>query len=239
MRKHILMSLMATAFLSACATNDVSDTPKTSNDAKINKSSKSSKINTVKKSAAINAVSIAPLDAVIRHKNQGKVALLTAVGGGLAQTDVADYMDQQFNDLQLSLQPEIERGEISIAKRPGDNALWISMISSTGFDNLSSVIKPGFLSTLSKIAPVLNQYGKTLLTVIGYTEHVGPDAGNQRLAERRAQSVADYFISQNVNSLRLQSYGLSETQVRSDKNTETENQPKRRVELWVQPVVAK
>lgn len=242
MRKHILMSLMATAFLSACATNDVSDKPKTNNDAKITKSSKinsSGKINTVKKSAAINAVSIAPLDAVIRHKNQGKAALFAAVGGGLAQTEVDDYMDQQVNDLQLRLQTEIERGEISIAKRPGDNALWISMISSTGFDNLSSVIKPGFLSTLSKIAPVLNQSSKTLLTVIGYTENVGPDAGNQRLAERRAQSVADYFISQNVNSLRLQSYGLSDPQGGPDTNTERENQLKRRVELWVQPVVAK
>lgn len=242
MRKHILMSLMATAFLSACATNDVSDKPKTSNDAKTTKSSKinnSIKINTVKKSAAINAASIAPLDAVIRHKNQGKAALLTAVGGGLAQADVDDYMNQQVNDLQLRLQTEIERGEISIAKRPGDNALWISMISSTGFDNLSSVIKPGFLSTLSKIAPVLNQSGKTLLTVIGYTENVGADAGNQRLAERRAQSVADYFISQNVNSLRLQSYGLSDLQIHTNQNPDTENSLKRRVDLWVQPVMAK
>ena len=148
-------------------------------------------------------------------------------------------MDQHAKELQAQLESEIQREEITIVKRPSDNALLISMTSTTGFDNLSSVIKPGYLATLNKIAPVLNQYGKTMLTVIGYTDIVGPDADNQRLTERRAQSVVNYFTTQKVSPVRLQSNTLSDTQARAANSTEADRQLSRRVELWVQPVVAK
>ena len=124
------------------------------------------------------------------------------VGGGLAGTGAGYYMDQQVKDLNSQLQAEIQRGEITIERRASDNALLVSMTPSTGFDNLSSVIKPGYLSTLNKIARVLNQYGKIMMTVIRHTDSVGADENNQRLSERRAQSVVDYFTNQNVNPIR-------------------------------------
>ena len=224
MRKQsIIMPLMASLLLSACATNDLGDSRRMSN---------------TEKGAIIGSVSGAALGAIINHKNRGKGALIGAVGGGLAGTGVGFYMDKQAKDLQRQLQAEIQRGEITIEKRNSDNAMLVSMTSSTDFDNLSSVIKPGYMSTLNKIAQVLNQYGKTMVTVIGHTDSVGPDADNQRLSERRAQSVVDYFARQNVNPLRLQSYGKGETEPRADNSTESGRQLNRRVELWIQPVVA-
>lgn len=224
MRKpFIMMPLMASLFLAGCATNDLGDSRKLSN---------------TEKGAIIGTVSGAALGAVINHKNRGKGALIGAVGGGLAGTGVGYYMDKQAKDLQKQLQDEIQRGEISIERRASDNAMLVSMTSSTGFDNLSSVIKPGYISTLNKIASVLNQYGKTMVTVIGHTDSVGSDADNQRLSERRAQSVVDYFTRQNVNALRLQSYGRGESEPRADNSSESGRQLNRRVELWIQPVLA-
>ena len=224
MRKpFIMMPLMASLFLAGCATNDLGDSRKLSN---------------TEKGAIIGTVSGAALGAVINHKNRGKGALIGAVGGGLAGTGVGYYMDQQAKDLQKQLQDEIQRGEITIEKRASDNAMLVSMTSSTGFDNLSSVIKPGYISTLNKIASVLNQYGKTMVTVIGHTDSVGSEADNQRLSERRAQSVVDYFTRQNVNALRLQSYGRGESEPRVDNSSESGRQLNRRVELWIQPVLA-
>ena len=224
MRKpFMLMPLMASLFFAGCATNDLGDSRKLSN---------------TEKGAIIGTVSGAALGAVINHKNRGKGALIGAVGGGLAGTGVGYYMDQQAKDLQKQLQDEIQRGEITIERRASDNAMLVSMTSSTGFDNLSSVIKPGYISTLNKIASVLNQYGKTMVTVIGHTDSVGSDADNQRLSERRAQSVVDYFTRQNVNALRLQSYGRGESEPRADNSSESGRQLNRRVELWIQPVLA-
>ena len=219
----IALPLLATLLLSACATNDLGD---------------SRDLSKTQTGAIIGTVSGAALGAIINHKNRGKGALIGAVGGGLAGTGVGYYMDKQAKDLEKQLQPEIQRGEISIEKRPSDNALLVSMTSSTGFDTNSTVLKPGYTTTPNKISNVLNQYGKTTVTVLGHTDSVGSDATNQVLSENRAQSVMSHFAGQNVNPLRLESSGRGETEPRADNGTETGRQLNRRVELWILPVVA-
>ena len=224
MHKHFtVMPLLATLLLSACATNDLGD-PRD--------------LSKTETGALIGAASGAALGAIINHKNRGKGALIGAVGGGLTGAGVGYYMDKQAKDLERQLQPEIQRGEISVEKRASDNALLVSMTSSTGFDNLSTVLKPGYITTLNKIARILNQYGKTTVTVIGHTDSLGTHADNQILSEKRAQSVMDYFAGQNVNLLRLEAYGKGETEPRADNSTEAGRQLNRRVELWILPVVA-
>ncbi len=222
-KKLIAAPLLAALLLSGCATNDLGD---------------SRDLSKTEKGAIIGTVSGAALGAIINHRNRGKGALIGAVGGGLTGAGVGYYMDQQAKDLQKQLQPEIQRGEVTIEKRASDNALLVSMTANTGFDTDSSALKAGYLPTLNKIARVLNQYGKTTVTVIGHTDSVGTDAYNQALSERRAQSVLDYFAGQNVNPLRLESYGRGETEPRADNATEAGRALNRRVELWILPVVA-
>ncbi len=219
----VALPLLASLMLSACATNDLSE---------------SRDLSKTEKGAIIGTVSGAALGAIINHRNRGKGALIGAVGGGLTGAGVGYYMDRQAKDLQKQLQPEIQRGDISIEKRASDNALLVSMTASTGFDTDSTLLKPGYLPTLNKIARVLNQYGKTTVTVIGHTDSVGTHEYNQALSERRAQSVMDYFAGQQVNPLRLESYGRGETEPRADNDTEAGRQLNRRVELWILPVVA-
>jgi outer membrane protein OmpA-like peptidoglycan-associated protein len=219
----IALPLTALFLFSACATNDLGD---------------SRDLNRTEKGAIIGTASGAVLGAIINHKNRGKGALIGAVGGGLTGAGVGYYMDKQAKDLQRQLQSEIQRGEISIDKRSSDNALLVSMTSSTGFDTNSTVLKSGYLPTLNKISSVLNQYGKTTVTVIGHTDSVGTHEYNQSLSERRAQSVLNYFASQNVNPLRLEAYGRGETEPRADNTTEAGRQLNRRVELWILPVMA-
>jgi outer membrane protein OmpA-like peptidoglycan-associated protein len=220
---HIALPLTAIFLLSACATNDLGDSRDMSN---------------TQKGAIIGTVSGAALGALINKKDRSKGALIGAVGGGLAGTGVGYYMDKQAKDLELQLKPEMERGEITVNKRASDNALLVSMTSTTGFDTNSAVIKPAFTTTLDKISRVLNQYGKTTVTVIGHTDSVGSDAANQTLSEKRAQSVLDHFASKNVNPVRLTAYGKGESEPRASNATEAGRQLNRRVELLIVPVVA-
>lgn len=219
----IATPLAALLLLSGCATNDLGD---------------SRDLNKTEKGALIGAIGGAALGAIVNHKNRGKGALIGAVGGGLTGAGVGYYMDSQAKDLERQLQSDIQRGEISVEKRASDNALLISMTSSTGFDTNSAVLKSGYLPTLNKISGVLNQYGKTTVTVIGHTDSVGSHADNQLLSERRAQSVLNHFASQNVNALRMEAYGKGETEPRADNATEAGRQLNRRVELWILPVLA-
>lgn len=240
MRKHLIPTLIASLFVSACATVDESDTrpidPPATKRASPATPSASAPVKT-RKSPPAQVIPGTPIDGiVIQHKNRTNAALSSSVGGSLDRSSADEYMDQQVDALQRALQSEIEQGQIRIERRASDRAIRVSLTPRAGFDNLSSVVKPEFLATLSRIAPVLNQYGKTLLTVIGYIENVGPDARNQKLAERRAKSVTDYFINRSVEPLRLQSYARSyEKRAQLSK---TGKQPVRRVELWIQPILA-
>jgi outer membrane protein OmpA-like peptidoglycan-associated protein len=112
------------------------------------------------------------------------------------------------------------------------------MTNQTAFDTGSANIKPGFYTTMDKLADVVVRYGKTTLTIVGHTDNVGTSEHNQKLSEERALSVAHYFESKNVNPLRLATWGKGETDPVASNNSEAGRQANRRVEIYLEPVVA-
>jgi outer membrane protein OmpA-like peptidoglycan-associated protein len=162
--------------------------------------------------------------------------VIGAVGGGLAGGAVGAYMDNQKRDLEKNLAQEIQAGQARVEKLPND-VVRITMTSQTAFDTNSTVIKPGFQSTMNKLADVVVRYNKTTLTIVGHTDNVGSDQYNQQLSDRRALSVAQYFESQRVNALRLATAGKGESQPVASNGSEAGRQANRRVEIFVEPVV--
>ncbi len=171
------------------------------------------------------------------HRSHRKRSVIIgAVGGAIAGGLVGSYMDRQKQDLEKVLRPELDRGAIRIEKLPG-HRLRISMTGATAFDVDSTAIKPGFHSTLDKMARVLNRYGKTELVIVGHTDSTGPAAYNQRLSERRARAVMAYLLQRGVIPERLSAYGKGETQPVASNATEAGRRRNRRVEIEVIPLV--
>jgi outer membrane protein OmpA-like peptidoglycan-associated protein len=110
------------------------------------------------------------------------------------------------------------------------------MTGQTAFETNSTDIKPGFYSTMDKLADVVVRYGKTTLTVMGHTDNVGSDNFNQDLSLRRAHSVAHYFESKKVDAVRMAISGKGETQPVASNASESGRQQNRRVEIYVEPV---
>ena len=187
--------------------------------------------------ALIGAAGGAAIGAVAYKKNRTKGAIIGAVGGGLAGGAVGAYMDSQQKDLQKNLAKEISGGQAQVEKLPND-VVRITMTNATAFDVNSSQIKPGFYSSLDKIANVVIQYGKTTLTIVGHTDNTGKPEYNQKLSEERALAVARYLESKNVNPMRLATSGKGETAPIASNATESGRQANRRVEIYVEPVVA-
>ena len=183
----------------------------------------------------IGALGGAVIGAVAYDRNRTKGAVVGAVGGALAGGAVGRYMDDQKRDLEKNLASEIKLGQARVDKLPND-VVRITMTNQTAFETNSASIKPGFNSTMDKVAEVVVRYGKTTLTVVGHTDDVGTNAYNQSLSERRALSVAQYLESKRVDSMRLATAGKGETQPRSTNNTEAGRQENRRVEIYVEPV---
>jgi outer membrane protein OmpA-like peptidoglycan-associated protein len=69
--------------------------------------------------------------------------------------------------------------------------------------------------------------------VAGHTDSVGSDAYNQKLSERRAQSVVDYLISKGVDPKRLKAVGYGKTKPVASNATDAGRAENRRVELQV------
>jgi outer membrane protein OmpA-like peptidoglycan-associated protein len=215
MKKHLLTAIAASVALGGCA-----DRPLTF----------------MESGALIGAASGAVIGAVAYKRNRTKGAVVGAVGGGLAGGAVGAYMDSQKRDLEKNLAQEIQAGQARVEKLPGD-VVRVTMTNQTAFETDSAAIKPGFHSTMDKLADVVVRYGKTTLTVVGHTDNVGTNDYNQRLSERRALSVAQYLESRRVDGMRLATAGKGETQPVASNNTEGGRQANRRVEIYVEPVV--
>jgi outer membrane protein OmpA-like peptidoglycan-associated protein len=186
--------------------------------------------------AMIGAVGGAVVGAMAYKKNRTKGAVVGAVGGGLAGAAVGHYMDNQRRDLEKNLAQEIQAGQARVQKI-SDQVVLVTMTSQTAFDTDSSSIKPGFNTTMNKLADVVVRYGKTTLTVVGHTDNVGSDAYNQRLSEQRALSVAQYLESRRVDGMRLATAGKGEMQPVQSNASEAGRQANRRVEIYVEAVV--
>jgi len=186
--------------------------------------------------ALIGAGVGAAVGALAYKKDRTTGALIGAVGGGLAGGAVGAYMDSQKKDLEKNLAKEIQAGQARVETMP-NHVVRITMTNQTAFDTNSSVIKPGFDSTMDKLADVVVRYGKTTLTVVGHTDNVGSNEYNQKLSERRAHAVAQYFESKRVNPLRLAISGKGESAPIANNSSEGGRQANRRVEIYVEPVV--
>jgi outer membrane protein OmpA-like peptidoglycan-associated protein len=183
----------------------------------------------------IGAGAGAALGAIAYSRNRTKGALVGAVGGALAGGVVGRYMDDQKRDLEKNLAQEIKVGQARVEKLP-NNVVRVTMTNQTAFEFNSANIKPGFNSTMDKVADVVVRYNKTSLTVVGHTDDVGSNAYNQKLSEQRAHSVARYLEAKQVNPVRLAISGKGETQPAASNSTEDGRQANRRVEIYVEPV---
>jgi outer membrane protein OmpA-like peptidoglycan-associated protein len=188
--------------------------------------------------AVIGAGGGAGVGAVAYKKNRTAGAIVGAVGGGLAGGAIGAYMGSQKKDLERSLRKEIESHSTRVDRMPHD-VVRITMTSQTAFDTNSAAIKPGFYSSMDKVADVVIRYGKTTLTIEGHTDNKGTSEHNQKLSQGRALSIAHYLESKDVNPVRLATLGKGEGEPIASNDTESGRQANRRVEIYVQPVRAK
>ena len=184
----------------------------------------------------LGAAGGALLGAVAYSPNRTKGVLVGAVGGALAGGAVGAYMDSQRKDLEKNLAQEIKLRQARVDQLP-NHVVRVTMTGDTGFNTNSSDIKPGFHSTMNKIADVVVRYGKTSLTVAGHTDDVGSAQYNQQLSERRAHAVAQYLESRKVQPVRLAIVGKGETMPITSNSTENGRAENRRVEIYVEPIV--
>ncbi len=74
---------------------------------------------------------------------------------------------------------------------------------------------------------------KIFILLAGHTDATGSDEHNLELSRRRAQSVAGYLATQNVDSARVATEGYGKSQPIADNDTVEGRAQNRRVEVAI------
>ena len=101
------------------------------------------------------------------------------------------------------------------------------------FDFDKSTIKPEAGAILDRLVAFMNENKDKKVNLSGHTDNIGTDAYNQKLSERRANSVRAYIVKKGVDASRVSAQGFGETKPIADNKTKEGRAKNRRVEIKV------
>jgi len=130
------------------------------------------------------------------------------------------------------------------APAPKPAAEKITLAADALFDFDKAVLRPEGKAKLDDVVSKLDKIALEVIIAVGHTDRLGGDKYNQKLSERRAQSVKDYLIGKGVEPNRIYTEGKGEAQPKttgcnmkpeSGKNRKLVEclQPDRRVEIEI------
>lgn len=203
----VLIGLLLTiTLLSACATMEDDPNRKT------------------KQGAMWGALAGAAAGALIGDPELDDILIGAAIGAGVG-AGVGHYMDKQEAELRRIEELEVQRID--------EETLRVRFDSDILFAVNSAVIGRDSEYALSEFADVMYDYPKTAIVVQGYTDSTGAEEYNQKLSERRAQSVFNYLIGQDVDPERMYAVGYGESHPIADNGTGAGRDRNRRVEILI------
>jgi adhesin transport system outer membrane protein len=112
----------------------------------------------------------------------------------------------------------------------------VTFLADALFDFDKSVLKPAGKTQLDHLIGQIKGIDVEVVIVIGHADWIGTDAYNQKLSERRANTVKTYLVSQGIPSGRVRSEGRGESQPVASNATAEGRARNRRVEVTIIPL---
>lgn len=181
------------------------------------------------KGAIIGTIAGGVLGAVVGNNRASgdakRGATRGAIVGAVAGTAIGAMMDKQERELR-----QIEGLDVT---RTSDDEINVVVENEVLFDFDSAALRTSSRNSLREMADVFSRYDDTTISVEGHTDSRGTAAYNQRLSQRRANSVANYLESLGLDDYRLDTVAHGESQPVASNSTAGGRQMNRRVELHV------
>lgn len=179
------------------------------------------------KGAIIGATTGAVIGGVIGKQagNTAVGAILGAAIGGAAGAIIGNYMDKQAEEMKRDL-------DGATIERVGEG-IKITFNSGILFDVNKAELRGEAKTNLEKLAVILNKYPDTKIVIEGHTDSDGTEEYNLDLSRLRAQSVANFVSTNQVDPTRFTIMGYGETQPVAENTTIDGKQANRRVEIAI------
>lgn len=148
-----------------------------------------------------------------------------------------DALENDYNQLEQRLSGQIAQQQVHITRLQG--AIKVAVNSDLLFPSGGWQMPPQAAQLIATMAPILAPFQQTTIIVTGYTDNVpiGPElmqqgiTSNQQLSLKRAQTVANFLVSQGVNPNLVQTRGLGDADPVASNDTPEGRAQNRRVEL--------
>jgi len=177
-----------------------------------------------KQGAMWGALAGAAAGALIGGSDLDGILIGAAVGAGVG-AGVGHYMDKQEAELRRIEELEVQRLD--------EETLRVRFDSDILFAINSAVLGGDSEYALVEFSGVMHDYPQTAIVVQGYTDSSGSEEYNQKLSERRAQSVFNFMVGQDIYPERMYSVGYGEAHPMADNATVTGRDRNRRVEILI------
>lgn len=170
----------------------------------------------------------------IRTKQEKELAAQREMTDSKLQAANAQ-LEQERNarrDAELRAQRAMESLERSANVKEDARGTVITLTGQVLFLTGKDTLLPAAREKLAEVAAVLvNSANDRKIIIEGHTDSQGAADKNQKLSERRAESVKEYLVSQGVPSDRIITVGKGETQPIADNSTPEGRANNRRVEI--------
>ncbi len=106
-------------------------------------------------------------------------------------------------------------------------------IGTGGFELNSTALKPESAAKLDNLVTFLNEHPQANVEIVGYTDASGAASYNQKVSEKRAESVANALVEKGIDASRIHARGEGENNPIASNDTHEGRQQNRRVEVIV------
>jgi outer membrane protein OmpA-like peptidoglycan-associated protein len=180
----------------------------------------------------------ARLDARTQEADAARGQAATARAEGAEQKAAADQARIDASSAQRAAAnseqqaTELQRQIDVLQAKPTDRGLVLTL-GDVLFTTGRADLKLGVTDNLNKLVAFLDKYPDRSIAIHGYTDSMGSEDYNQRLSERRADSVKSYLTGQGIGSSRITASGKGRSDPVADNDSAAGRQQNRRVEVII------
>jgi outer membrane protein OmpA-like peptidoglycan-associated protein len=182
-------------------------------------------------------------DRADKERAEAESARLTAVAqqaAAQADTEKANLAAEAADQLRLKAEAEktalraqlLQQFNMVLETRDTPRGLVVNL-SDVLFDTGKYSLRPAAREKLARVAGIILGHTSLKMDVEGYTDSVGSDEYNQKLSERRGDSVRNYLTTAGIAADSVSSKGLGKMDPVATNDTAAGRQLNRRVELVI------